>query len=132
MATPKELFFRQLECLENDDREAQLALYSDDCVYEFPFANDRPQRILGQAEIRRVMTPMWSEARAHGAKVAREAVSVLETSDPEQIVVEFTLRCEVKGATFRLRFVQFMRARGDLITEMREYFNPHARSELLR
>ncbi len=92
------LFEKQMACVRNDDRDAQLQLYGEDCVYEFPFANDRPRRIVGPSEIRRVMTPLWEEARAKGVRVTGYEGILHETADPDLLIAEFTLSIEVGQA----------------------------------
>lgn len=131
MTSPQELFLRQIECLRRDDRETQLQLYAEDCVYEFPFAIDRPRRLAGREEIRRVMTPLWGEARRRGARVIGCDAIVHVTKDPEVIAAAFTLSIDVRGSMSHIPFVQALRVRQNRITEMREYFSPVARSSVL-
>jgi uncharacterized protein len=133
VAGPRELFERLMRCLLADDREQQLALYSEDCVWEFPFAaGDRPSRMIGREAVRRAMTPLWDQARRAGARVSGfEPLAIHETSDPEVIVAEFHLQVEVMGKSQRLPFVQVLRARGGKLVEHREYFNPQVRTRLL-
>jgi len=128
---PRAVFERQMACVRTDDRETQLRLCAEDCVYEFPFATDRPRRIVGREEIRRVMTPLWEEARRKGVRITGYDGTLHETADPEVVIAEFTLSIEVGKILSRISFVQVTRVRGGQIVELREYFNPHARSELL-
>jgi hypothetical protein len=134
-AGPRELFERQIRFIQDDDRESQLDLYAVDCVWEFPFASpDRPRRMVGREEIRRVMTPLWQQARQAGAHVTGfSALAIHETAEPEVIVAEFELQVAVPatGKSHRLSFVQVLRARGGKIAELREYFNTQARATLL-
>jgi ketosteroid isomerase-like protein len=125
------VFDRQIACIRSDDRETQLQLYADDCVYEFPFATDRPRRIVGRDEIRRVMTPLWEEARRKGVEITGFDGMLHETSDAEVVIAEFTLAIEVNQALSRMPFVQIIRVRAGRIVELREYFNPQVRAELL-
>jgi len=53
--TPRDLLQLELDCVVRDDRTAQLELLAEDCICAFPFATDRPRRIVGRAEFRRVM-----------------------------------------------------------------------------
>jgi uncharacterized protein len=133
LAGPRDVFERQLRLIEQDDRDAQLALYAEDCVWEFPFApTDRPRRMLGRAEIARVMLPMWEAARQAGVQVVGHDSVIHETIDPEVIVAEFQLDVQVRatGRDRRLSFVQVLRVRAGRIVELREYFNPLARADL--
>ncbi|HTE53016.1 MAG TPA: nuclear transport factor 2 family protein [Kofleriaceae bacterium] len=130
MSDAERVFRRQLECVRKDDREAQLALYSENCIFEFPFATDRPRRLAGRDEFRRVMTPLWAEARRLGVVVTGCDAVVHMTTDPEVIVAEFTLTL-AGAAEARIPFVQVVRVRDGRIAEIREYFSQAARSEAL-
>jgi ketosteroid isomerase-like protein len=130
-SSTRAIFDRQIACIRSDDRETQLRLYAEDCIYEFPFATDRPRRIVGREEIRRIMTPLWDEARRKGVRIAGYDGTLHETTDAEVAIAEFTLSVEVGQALSRLSFVQFIRVRGGCIVELREYFSPQARSEAL-
>jgi ketosteroid isomerase-like protein len=125
------MFFRQIECIRNDDREAQLRLYAPDCVMEFPFAVDRPRIISGRAEIARVMQPLWEEARLLGAVVAGFQGEVYDVAgDGELVIANFTLAVHVKDKDIAIPFIQFMRVRDGKIIHVREYFEPGARSRV--
>ena len=130
-ASPVAVFQQQLDCIMADDREAQLRLYPEDLLYEFPFAADRPRVIHGREEFRRVMIPLWDQARALGVKVTGCEHALHQTIDPERIVAEFTLAIEVQQKRGDMRFVQFLWIRDGLIHAAREYFNPQARAEFI-
>ena len=128
--TPFEMFQSQIDCIIKDDRGTQIQLYSEDCIYEVPFATEPPRFITGRDGIRRVMAPLWAEARRVGARVIgmRDAV-VHTTADPEVIVVEFTRSVDVKGSVSPLALVQVLRVPDGHVCHMREYFSPVARSQ---
>ena len=134
MTTPREVFERQIRLILADEREAQLELYADDCHWAFPFASgDRPRRLVGRAEIRQAMMPLWEKARAAGLHASFcSIIAIHETLDPEVIVAEFTLGVEAReiGRTDRLDFVQVLRVRDGKIVELREYFDSMARARL--
>jgi ketosteroid isomerase-like protein len=130
-ASPAEVFERQIDCIRTDNRAAQLDLYAEDLLYEFPFATDRPREIHGRAEFQRVMTPLWEQARALGVKVTGSEYALHQTIDPERIIAELTLTIEVQQKRGEMRFVQILRIREGLIVAGREYFNPQARSEFI-
>lgn len=127
---PRDVFERQIACVIADDREAQLALFADDCVWEFPFAPaGLPRRLAGRAEIRRGMMPLWESARRTVRPAPKLSIRAIhEASDPEVIVAEFDLG----GEEYRLSFVQVMRVRNGLINEIREYANPMDLAQLWR
>ncbi|MDB4955231.1 MAG: hypothetical protein JWO36_2800 [Myxococcales bacterium] len=126
----RELFARQIECIEQDDRAAQLELYAPDVVYEFPFANDRPRRIEGRDAFRRMMEPLWTAARARSVKVKCAHTNLIDGADPTVLVAEFALDSVVGGSSVTLEFVQVLRIRDDKIVHLREYFSPSARAEI--
>ncbi len=132
--SPREVFERQIRLILADERAAQLALYADDCHWEFPFATgDRPRWLTGRAEIGRAMMPLWEKARAAGLRASFcDITAIHETRDPEVIVAEFTLGIEARaaGRTDRLDFVQVLRVRDGKIVELREYFDPLARARV--
>jgi ketosteroid isomerase-like protein len=130
-ASAVDVFERQLDCIMADDRAAQLELYAEDLLYEFPYANDRPRMISGRAELRRIMTPLWDQARALGVKVIGSEYSLHQTIDPEKLVAEFTLTIEAQGKRGDMRFVQVLWIRDGLIASVREYFDPQARAEFI-
>jgi ketosteroid isomerase-like protein len=131
-ATPLEMFLRFIDCIKNDDRATQLTLLAEDCIWEFPFANDRPRRMEGRDAIARVMMPLWEEARRRGAKVTGCEYDAIAAVDPEVLVVEFTLQVEVAGSALALQFIDTLRVRGGEIIHMREYFSPQSRAEVAR
>jgi ketosteroid isomerase-like protein len=124
------LFERQIDCLMRDDREAQMDLYAADLLYEFPFATDRPRRIEGREEFRKVMSPFWEQGRKRGAKLAGWHADVHDTGDPDFIIAEFSFTIELEGRTFEVPYVQVFRTRAGQIASVREYANPAARAEI--
>ncbi len=124
------LFEKQVGCIVRDDRAAQLQLYADDLVYEFPFAVDRPRRIEGRDAFHEVMAPLWEQNRQAGVKLIDSSFEVHETGDPDFIVAELTLSAEHNGNRIDVPFVQFFWTKGGRIVAVREYFSPRVRSEL--
>jgi ketosteroid isomerase-like protein len=125
----RDLLQLELDYVVRDDR-AQLELLADDCIFEFPFATDRPRRIVGRAEIRRIMEPVWAAARQRHVQLRLAESTVLETSDPELVVAELVLAIDVGNNHMTLPFVQFLRARNDRIVHVREYFSTTMRADL--
>lgn len=125
------LFDMQIDCLKRDDREAQMRLYADDLLYEFPFATDRPRRIEGRDAFLAVMQPLWERVRAQGVRIAGIRTEVHETGDPDFIVAEFAFAVDAGGNTVDFPFVQFFRTRNGKIAAVREYFSPRGRAEAL-
>ncbi|HVO01212.1 MAG TPA: nuclear transport factor 2 family protein [Candidatus Cybelea sp.] len=128
---PRAIYEKQLQCIVADDRETQLRLYAEDVVYEFPFATDRPRLIYGRDAFRRVMTPLWDQARRAGIKVTGYDYRLLPTADPTLIAAEMTFSVATPAKSAKLPVVQIMNIRRGEIASVREYFNPQARSELV-
>jgi uncharacterized protein len=126
----RDLFEKQIDCIVRDDREAQMLLYADDLLYEFPFATDRPRRIEGKEAFLAVMAPLWQRNRQRGIKLLGWDAEVHDTPDPDFIVAEFSLTAEVEGTPVAVPFVQVFRASGGKIAAVREYFSPVVRSQL--
>jgi ketosteroid isomerase-like protein len=124
------VFRKQIDCIIRDDREAQMALYAVDLRYEFPFAHDRPRLIEGRDQFRAVMTPLWDEARRRGVNVTGCSTEFHATDEPGLYIAIFSLESAIGERAIMLPFVQLIRVRGDLILEVREYFDPQARAEI--
>lgn len=127
-----ELFERQIDCIVRDDRVVQMELYTEDVRYEFPFATDRPRLIDGRQRFRAVMLPLWEEARERGVRVVGCRREFHATDEPGLFLAVFELDVEADGKAASLPFVQLLRIRGGRISEVREYFNPHARAAFSR
>jgi ketosteroid isomerase-like protein len=111
---PRDVFAQQIKHVLDDDRNAQLKLFAEDCVWEFPFAEgDFPRRMVGREEIRRLMSPYWEKTRGGGSKPESRILNIHETSDPEVIVAEF----DFFGPNYRIPFAQVLRVRGNMIIE---------------
>lgn len=122
------LFEKQIECITNDDREAQMELYAENLRYEFPFANDRPRLIEGREAFRAVMTPLWAETRLRGVRVIGCNSEFHATDETDLFVATFVLDVATAENTMSLPFVQLIRIQDGHIIEIREYFNPSARA----
>jgi hypothetical protein len=125
------LFERQIECIKSDDRKAQMELYANNLHYEFPFANDRPRLIEGRETFQNIMIPLWNQARQFGVKVIGSKHKFHSTDEKDLYIAEFVLEVEVAGNITALPFIQLLRIQDDHIIEVREYFNPSERKELI-
>ena len=125
------LFERQIECIMSDDRRAQMELYAEDVRYEFPFANDRPRLIESREAFWAVMTPLWDEARQRGVRVVGCDHEFHATDETGLFLAVFVLEVMAAGSTMSLPFVQLIRIRNDHIVEVREYFSPSRRQEVI-
>jgi ketosteroid isomerase-like protein len=95
-------------------------------VLELPFAPvGMPKRIAGRDAIRRALEPSYRAARAAGRKIIEyNDLRIHDTSDPEVVIVEFTLQgAQPDGGRYQLPFIQVARIRGGEIVELRDYFD---------
>src|SRR5689334_15516327 len=92
LPTPRDLYRQQIRHATTDDRDAQMSLYADDCLWEFAFPPPgRPGRMEGRDAIRAAMAPAWQRVREAGIKATVTNEVIHDTLDPEVIVAEFDL-----------------------------------------
>lgn len=129
--TPRQVFEELLRASVDGDWDGLLALYAEDTVIEMPFAPPGVPVVSDGATFR---------ARIKGMAGARpwkfssaENVLVHETTDPEVIIAEYTLRGTVTatGAPLALSYAMVITVRDDKITHSRDYGNPLATSAAL-
>ena len=125
------LFEKQIECIISDNREAQFDLFADDVRYEFPFAIDRPRLIEGREAFRKVMEPLWAEARRRGAQAVGYRSEFHATDEPGLFLAIFDLDVKIAENTVSLPFIQLIRIQDGHIVAIKEYFNPSARAAAL-
>ena len=126
------LFEKQIKCLIMDDRESQMKLYSDDLRYEFPFANDRPRLIESKESFRKIMEPLWAEARQKGIRVVDCDSEFHATDEQDLFLAIFDLKVKVAENQVVLPFVQILRIKDDFIVSVKEYFNSPARNAAIK
>jgi ketosteroid isomerase-like protein len=120
-----QLFKRQIACVVDDEREAQMRLYAEDLRYEFPLANDRPRRIEGRDAFRRAMEPIWERRRKNRVELSLESYEFHATDEEGLFAAVFSLRAAIdRGEPVSSPCVQLIRVRGGRIAEVREYFEP--------
>ncbi len=121
------LFEKQIRCIIEDDKTAQMEIYDEDLHYEFPFGNDRPRIIDGRDSFRAVMEPLWEDARTKGVRVVSCKHEFHATEEEDLFVAVFVLDAVASGRTISLPFVQMIRIQDDRIIEVREFANPAGR-----
>ena len=121
-----QLFTLQIQCVVNDDRATQLTLYSDDLVYHFPFAHDRPRSISGRHAFQTVMEPIWQRRRNNHIALSVGEVEFHATDEAGLYLATFTLTAtDGTGSTAAPSVcVQLLRIRAGRIVEVREFFEP--------
>lgn len=126
------LFEKQIEYIIKDDRESQMKLYSDDLRYEFPFANDRPRIIEGKESFKKVMEPLWAEARQKRVRVVDCDFEFHATDEQDLFLATFDFKVKVAKNQVILPYVQIIRIKDDLIVSVKEYFNSTARNAAIK
>jgi ketosteroid isomerase-like protein len=134
--TPREVWIRAIECAKGAhggyDHDGFADTFAVDGVMEMPFASTAgPVRLVGREEIRRVLKAAGERAQAGGRMLrGLSDLVVHETTDPEVIVVEYSLEVEIAKAEARtqLPYIQVVRVRQGQIVLLRDYWNPVALS----
>jgi ketosteroid isomerase-like protein len=134
---PREVFARlQATILDDYDMNGQADLFAENGVLEWPFAAPgMPRRIEGREAIREVLLPLGEAARRAGRRLrGYDAVVVHDTTDPQEIVVEFEVEGERAddGEPYRLSYIQVLRVVDGEIALLRDYWNPLALTALLQ
>jgi hypothetical protein len=129
--TPRQVFDELLRTSVDGDWDGLLDLYAEDTVIEMPFAPPGVPTTSEGATFRQRIKGMagnrpWKFSSA-------ENVLVHETTDPEVIIAEYTLRGTVSatGAPLALSYAMVITVRDGKIVHSRDYGNPLATSAAL-
>jgi ketosteroid isomerase-like protein len=127
-ASPREVWEQAHEHVRAYDLDGFADMFTPDGVLEMPFAPaGLPRRLSGREAIRNFLAPAGDAARRAGRRIkGYSSVVVHETTDPEVIIAEFDLDGEIvaSGETYRLSYIQVLRARDGQIVSMRDYMDP--------
>jgi ketosteroid isomerase-like protein len=123
MTTAHDLLQRHIQTLVGDHEQWQ-TLIADDIVWELAYAPaiGHPARLSGRAEVLRHVT--WFLGAVENFRFFD--VRVYAFANPEGAAAEVKAEGLIKstGRTYRQDYVVFLRAAGDKITFLREYFDP--------
>ena len=123
MTIASDLLQRHFQTLVEDNAQWQ-TLIADDLVWELPYAPaiGHPARLSGRAEVVRHVT--WFLEAVENFRFYD--LKVYAVSDPEAAVAEVKAEGLIKptGRIYRQDYVLFLRAMGDKIAFLREYFDP--------
>ena len=123
MTIASDLLQRHFQTLVEDNAQWQ-TLIADDLLWELPFAPaiGHPARLSGRAEVVRHVT--WFLEAVENFRFYD--LKVYAFSDPEAAVAEVKAEGLIKptGRIYRQDYVLFLRAAGDKIAFLREYFDP--------
>jgi uncharacterized protein len=123
MTIASDLLQRHFQTLVEDNAQWQ-TLIADNLVWELPYAPaiGHPARLSGRAEVVRHVT--WFLEAVENFRFYD--LKVYAFSDPEAAVAEVKAEGLIKptGRIYRQDYVLFLRAAGDKIAFLREYFDP--------
>ena len=123
MTIASDLLQRHFQTLVEDNAQWQ-TLIADDVVWELPYAPaiGHPARLSGREEVVRHVT--WFVGAVENFRFYD--LKVYAFSDPEAAVAEVKAEGLIKptGRVYRQDYVLFLRAVGDKIAFLREYFDP--------
>lgn len=125
-----DLLKRHFQTLVDDNAQWQ-TLIADDLLWELPFAPaiGHPARLSGRKEVVRHIT--WFLGAVENFRFFD--LRVYAFADPEAAVAEVKAEALIKptGRIYRQEYVLFLRAAGDKITFLREYFDPVRASQAM-
>ena len=123
MTIASDLLQRHFQTLVEDNAQWQ-TLIADDLVWELPYAPaiGHPARLSGRAEVVRHVTWFLEEVE----NFRFYDLKVYAFSDPQAAVAEVKAEGLIKptGRMYLQDYVLFLRAAGDKIAFLREYFDP--------
>lgn len=122
--TPREVVESYLAATGAADFNAVADLFSEDSVIEMPFGSIPGQtyRFEGREGHRSRLGGFAPSIEVHGV----DLVTLLQTEDPEVVVVEYEYRATVRatGKPFVNRYVSLVRVRDGEIVLSRDFANP--------
>jgi hypothetical protein len=127
--TPRQVFDEMIRAVISGDWESFVAIFRDDAVIEMPFAPPGVPVVSDGIAMRERIVGMMTSGRPWDFDAADNVV-VHETSDPEVIVAEYTLRGTIvaSGGPVALSYAMVITVRDGQIVHSRDYGNPLATS----
>ena len=127
---PKELVVHATDLLLKGDMAAFAALWAEDGVLEFPFAQPgAPRRLEGRAAVQEYLRdyPDLLDVR----EIPERAVH--RTEDPAVVIVEFTVNGVVVATDkpYTMPYIAVITVRDGEIQHYRDYWSPAAAAEIL-
>src|SRR4051812_46076286 len=123
MSIATDLAQRHVETLVADSARWQM-LVADDMVWELPFAPalGHPSRLVGREAVLRHAA--WFVSAVEDFRFFE--LRIHEFAHPEAAAAEVRAEGRIKatGRTYRQEYVFFLRAKGEKIAFLREYFDP--------
>jgi ketosteroid isomerase-like protein len=130
LVTPEDLVAHALDLVLHNDLAGFAALWAEDGVLEFPFAQPgAPKRVEGRAAVQEYLRgyPDLLEIR----EIAELVVHV--TADPEVVVVEFTANGVVvpTGKAYTMSYIAVVTVRDGEVQRYRDYWSPAAAADIM-
>jgi ketosteroid isomerase-like protein len=119
MNTPREVFQQLVDGMVNKKWEQVLELFAEDVVIIHPLSTGPDARIEGREKVREHFARM----AAFDADLHVEDIVVYETTDPEVVVCEHTLRTTFGGKEVSMPGIRVMQVRDGLVLSSRDYGN---------
>jgi len=123
MSTASDLLERHIRTLVADPAQWR-TLITDDIVWELAYAPaiGHPARLAGRAEVTRHVD--WFLSAVKDFRFIRPKIHAFV--DPQAAVAQVRAEATIKptGRLYRQEYVVFLRAKGDEIAHLREYFDP--------
>jgi len=120
MSTPREVYEQFVDAMTNKKWDQVPDLFAEDAVLYHPLETGPRARIEGRETIREQFNRMGG----FSADLHIEDIVVYETTDPEVIICEQTMRSNFGGQEVRMPGIRVMRVRDGLIVSSRDYGIP--------
>ncbi|MCU1682013.1 MAG: ketosteroid isomerase-related protein [Amycolatopsis sp.] len=119
MSTPREVFQQLVDGMVGKKWEQLPELFAEDVVVFHPLSTGPEARIEGREKVREHFARM----AGFDADLQIDDIVVYETTDPEVVVCEQTMRTSFGGKEVSMPGIRVMRVRDGLIVSSRDYGN---------
>jgi ketosteroid isomerase-like protein len=119
MSTPREVFHQLMDGMTGKKWDQLPELFAEDAVIFHPLSTGPEARIEGREKVREHFARM----AGFDPDLQIDDIVVYETTDPEVVVCEQTLRTTFGGKEVTMPGIRVMRVRDGLIVSSRDYGN---------
>jgi len=119
MTTPREVFQQLIDGMIDKKWEQLPELFAEDVVIFHPLSTGPEARIEGREKVREHFARM----AGFGGDLRIDDIVVYETTDPEVVVCEQTMRTTFGGKEVSMPGIRVIRVRDGLIVSSRDYGN---------
>jgi len=117
MSTPREILEQLIDGMTSKKWDQLPELFAEDVVIIHPLSTGPEARIVGRHKV----AEHFARAAAFDADLRIEDIVIHETTDPEVVICEQTLRGNFGGEETALPGIRVMRVRDGLIVSSRDY-----------